>query len=75
MGEFNLAQVLEAGHVALRLVSARLVTLTTLAMTFVLFCWAMYLGTTTAVVSASLFGVLFLCVLYAGRRGNDHAGA
>ena len=71
MNDVNLLTVM---HAAIRIVSARVMTLGAMAMTFGLFCWAMWLGNNLALITAATFGVLcFLPVLAADRAkgGRD----
>ena len=60
--------LLNVMHAATKIVSARVMTLVAMAMTFGLFCWAMWLGNNLSVITAAGFGLLvFLPVLAADR--------
>jgi hypothetical protein len=57
--------------IGLRLLSARILAILALLMTFGLFSWAMWMQTTLACIIASIFGgVIFLPVLFSGTRGG-----
>lgn len=72
----NLVEILSGANVALRLIQARLVSILCMVLTFVLFCWAMWLGTRLGAMIAGVWGlIIFLPVLVAGRRGYDAAPA
>ncbi len=60
----------------MKILAARVLTFVALAMTFGLFCWAMYLQTVLSCVIAGGFGVaIFLPVLVAGRVSQEkHSG-
>lgn len=68
------SQVLVLIDVLLRSLSMRIVMILTLAMTFGLFCWAMFRATTLAFEIAGAFGVMVLWpVLFVGwREGDKH---
>jgi hypothetical protein len=73
MSDLNLADILTGAHVALKLLSAKLITLIALLMAFGLFSWAMWDPTTPRVIVASIWALgIFLPVLWTGRKGHDH---
>lgn len=56
----------------MKVLSARLVLLVTLGMTFALFVWAMYMPSPERIAAASIFTVLvFLPVIRADMRQNE----
>jgi hypothetical protein len=69
MKQIDLLTVLDA---AKDIVAARVVIMLTLAMTFALFCWALWLETVIGLVTAGVFAVVvFLPVLFKGRSKGD----
>ncbi len=67
----NLTEILEGANVALGVLQARLVLLLCMVLTFVLFAWAMWLGTQLGLIIAATWAALvFLPVLIAGRGGT-----
>ena len=67
----DLVTLAQAVQVGLKVLAARLMALVGLAMTFSMFCWAMYLGSWTALATAGLFAVVvFLPVLMSMRVKN-----
>ena len=66
--------LLNVMHAATKIVSARVMTLVAMMMTFGLFCWAMWLGSNLALITSAAFGCLvFLPVLAADRtKGGSH---
>lgn len=69
----ELSDILRAGNLALRLMTARLVTILALLMACGLFAWAMCVQTVLGCIIASIWGLLiFLPILWVGRRGHDH---
>jgi hypothetical protein len=70
----TLVDILSGANVALKLVQARLITILCLLLTFVLFCWAMWLGTRLGAMIAVAWGLItFWPVLWTGRGGHDAA--
>jgi len=60
--------------IALRVLSARILVILALLMTFGLFSYAMYAQTILTCVIASIFGgIIFLPVLFTGRTRGEHA--
>lgn len=69
MKQLDLLEMLSGTNVALKVLSARLLLLLTLTMTFALSCWAMYLQSQMGAIIAAGFAVLvFLPVLLRGER-------
>jgi hypothetical protein len=67
-----LVDILVGANVALGLISARLITILALVMTFGLFIWAMCVPEALRCTIASIWAVvIFLPVLWIGRRGHD----
>jgi hypothetical protein len=67
----DLGQIFAAIQVAYKVLSARLLALLALMMSFGLFCWAMAYATWLHFTVAAVFGVtIFLPVLW-GTRGNS----
>lgn len=68
-------QVLLVIDTLTRALGQKVLALLTLAMTFGLFCWAMYRGTSLAFALACAFGIGVLWpVLFVGwKKGGDHA--
>jgi len=74
MNEMNLAEILQGAHLVLRLLSVRLITLIALLVTAGLFAWALYDPTSLRVIIVGIWALtVFLPVLWAGRKGSDHA--
>lgn len=70
----ELFDILRAGAIALRLLSARLLTIVALLLTFGLFAWAMATQTPLGCIIAVAWGlIIFLPILFIGRGGSDHA--
>ena len=66
--KMTLVEILQGANVALRLIQTRLLTLITLAFTFALYGWAMWLQTPLAFIICAVWGgSIFLPVLFAGR--------
>jgi hypothetical protein len=57
-GNLQIKTLLLYIRVGLQVLSARLVLLVALALTFVLFCWAMYLPDYPRIAAATIFAVL-----------------
>lgn len=69
----HLVRIVQTTDIALRLISARLLTILALVMTFALFGWAMAVQTPLGCIIASIWGLLiFNPVLWTGRKGLDH---
>lgn len=67
-----LVDILVGADVALKLISARLITILALCMTCGMFIWTMCDPTLLRCIMASTWAVvIFLPVLWAGRRGHD----
>jgi hypothetical protein len=70
----NLSEILAGAHVALKIIQARLLAVLAMLGCFALFSWAMWLQTVLAAIIAGAWGVIvFLPVLYTGRRGGYDA--
>jgi hypothetical protein len=68
----NLVEILQGTNVALKLLSARILTLLALLLTFALFCWAMCTQTRLTAMIAAFWGLMiFLPILVVGRGGSD----
>lgn len=71
----HLVRIVQTTDIALRLISARLLTILALVMTFGLFGWAMAVQTPLGCIIATIWGLsIFIPVLWTGRKGLDHAG-
>lgn len=67
-----LVDILVGADVALKLISARLITILALLMTCGMFVWTMCDPTILRCIMASTWAVvIFLPVLWSGRRGHD----
>lgn len=70
----DVVMLAKAVQFGLKVLAARLMALVGLIMTFTMFCWAMYLGSWTALATAGAFAVVvFLPVLASMRikQGNQ----
>jgi hypothetical protein len=69
----NLVELLQGTNVALRVLQAKLVVIICMAMTMVLFSWAMWLQSTLGAIIAATWGLtIFLPVLYSGTGRRAH---
>lgn len=70
--DHSVVDILVGANVALKLISARLVTILALVMTCGMFVWTMCDPTILRCIMAATWAVvIFLPVLWAGRRGHD----
>lgn len=70
----TLLEILQGANVALNVLQARVVLLSTLVLTFALFGWAMWLQTQLGAIIAAAWALLvFLPVLYTGGRHGIEA--
>lgn len=70
----TLVEILQGTHVALQILQARIVLVLCMALTFVIFAWAMVLQTQLGCILAAAWALLvFLPVLYTGGRHGIEA--
>ncbi len=70
----EMIRIVQTTDIALRLISARLLTFVALVMTWGVFGWALYAQTTLGCIIASIWGlIVFFPILWTGRKGLDHA--